>query len=135
MRYSVLAIVGLAQIKAAKLAVQYSGVADVQRCRAGGEGLLERERGHLLVFVGSDFGGLRFTAGTNCRFGKGNFGGVQNNRRGRLEDMDCDRLVACEVFLFEIHVDCELIVIGRGELRKPLGASNRHERQNECNEQ
>ena len=109
-------------------------VADVECCRAGAERLLERERGHLLIFIGSDFGGLRLAAGSDCCFRECDFGGVQDNRRGRLEDSDCNRFVAREIFLVEVYLDRQLIVFGRGKLRKPLGAGSWHERQNECNE-
>jgi len=95
-------------------------------------GLLKGEGGHLLVFIRVTLAVCALLPALIVVFGEGNFGGVQNNRRGRLEDSDCNRLVAREIFLFEIHVNRELIVIGRGELRKPLGAGNRHERQNKC---
>ncbi len=116
-----LAFVG-AQIEAAKLIVEMSGVFDVQGCGTGRKLVIEAKGRALVFFVQRNLGGLGLSARRRSHVMEVDLNRIQRDGGAGFAELEVDGLVAIKGVVGEVDVDGKGIVIGR----RTAGQALRH---------
>src|SRR5208337_1452945 len=120
LRHFVLPAVVSAQIEAAQLVVEMTGVLDVQGGWTRGKLLVHGERRHLVLFVSGDLRGLGLATSGYGHLMKIDFHGIEGDGVAGLVELEINDLVALVAIVREIDVDGKPVMFGRGAARKAL---------------